>query len=116
MSGSGSGGYAEQVRHRAFQFVAGLVLIFATLTPLVNCFDSWDKGQPPANDTELQVTALFLGAGFVLVLPQLVPWLFDRTVRREQAPTMASDRAAPLAAHASRPVPSVSPPPIPLRI
>lgn len=61
----------EKVSRRILQFAAALVVFFASLTPLANCFDSWDKG-PPADDTELHLSALFVGVGFVLVLPKLL--------------------------------------------
>lgn len=59
---------------RTFQIAVALVLFFGTLTPLANCFDTWDKGPAaaPVNDTELHLTAWVVGAGFVLVMTK---WL-----------------------------------------
>lgn len=99
-----------------FQLVSALVLIFATLTPLINCFDSWDKNQPPINDTELQVTALFIGAGFVLVLPKLVRHLRVPVVRLQQSAQPSFRCVALLSCESLGPEPSVSPPLLPLRI
>lgn len=101
---------------RVFQLVAALVLIFATLTPLINCFDTWDKGQPPANDTELQVTALFIGAGFVLVLPKLVRRFVIPAIRVQLTPRLfCLGISLPCSGWAS-PEQAASPPLIPLRI
>lgn len=101
---------------RLLQCAAFLVLIFATVTPVVNCFDTWDKGQAPANDTELQVTALFIGAGFVLVLPKLVRRFRIAAVRlqRAAAPVVATGEI--VSPYRTRPEPSASPPPVPLRV
>ena len=41
-------GYSKGVSRRIFQFVAASVLFFVTLTPLANCFDTWDKGAAAA--------------------------------------------------------------------
>lgn len=101
---------------RVFQFAAVLVLLFATLTPLANCFDTWDKNPAPANDTEMHVAAWFAGAGMVLVIA--------KTLRPVPVPTR---RAAPMHSHhilarADHSVAGVlpdatdSPPLIPLRI
>lgn len=99
------------------QLVAGLVLIFATLTPLANCFDTWDKNQPPANDTELQVTALVVFAGFALVLPKLVRRFLIRAARILRTAKPRRLIAAALSCSDwVRPEPSASPPPISLRI
>jgi len=104
------------VSRRVFQLVAFLVLIFATLTPLANCFDTWDKGQPPANDTELQVTALFIGVGFVLVLPKLVRHFLISVIRIQLTPRAFRLSAALPCSDWASPEPTASPPLIPLRI
>lgn len=101
---------------RVFQLVAALVLLFATLTPLINCFDTWDKGQPPANDTELQVTAFFIGAGFVLVLPKLVRRLVIPAIRTQLAPRPFRLGLSLFCSDWANPEPAPSPPLIPLRI
>lgn len=101
---------------RAFKLAAGLVLILATLTPLVECFDHWDHNVTPTNDTELSVTAWFVGAGIVLTLAKLLRYV----------PALASSNRVPSelcqASFASRlgadnlPAPTGSPPLISLRI
>jgi hypothetical protein len=103
------------VSRRILHLVAAAVLIVATLTPLANCFDTWDKGQPPVNDTELKVTVLFIGAGFILVLPKLVRRFLITAVCLQTA-RPSSFGVARLCAHWARPEPSASPPCIPLRI
>lgn len=101
---------------RIFQLAVGCVLIFATLTPLANVFDTWDRGQPPANDTELRVAAWFAGAGLVMVVasllrygpaPDRVPWGSHGTT--QPAPVL---RSVP----GELPHPTASPPLVPLRI
>ena len=105
--------YAQGVSRRLFQFAAGVVLIFAILTPLANCFDWWDKNPAPANDTELHLTAWFAGVGFVLALRKLLRHLPAPGVRamRRVCASFAFESADP-----ARPEPNASPPLIPLRI
>lgn len=110
--------YPVSVSKRYLQLLAVVVLLFATLTPLANCFDTWDKGPAaaPANDTELHVTALFVGAGFLLVLPRLVrPFLLIAAMVGK-----ADQPSAPFlhcfSVHRATPAPSASPPATPLRI
>jgi hypothetical protein len=55
--------------------VAGIVLILAALTPLMECFDRWDKNPSPASDTEIHLTAWFVGVGIVLTLAKLVRYV-----------------------------------------
>lgn len=101
---------------RVFQFAAVFVLLFATLTPLANCFDTWDKNPAPANDTEMHLAAWFAGAGIVLVI--------TKTQRVVPAPSRSGRqmRSPRLVARADRnaldglPEPTASPPLIPLRI
>ena len=104
------------VSRRVFQFVAAVVLLFAMLTPLANCFDTWDKNPAPANDTELHLAAWFAGAGLVLVIAKTtrpVPFL-AKTPQRMRVSRAAA--ATDLSAPDLLPEPTASPPPIPLRI
>lgn len=93
-----------------------LVLLFATLTPLANCFDTWDKNPAPANDTEMHLAAWFAGAGIVLVLAKT---LRPVPVQTRRGAPMRSNR---ILARADRgcagvlPESTDSPPLIPLRI
>lgn len=108
-------GYSYNVARCVFQLVAGLVLILATLTPLANCFDSWDKRQPPVNDTEFQLTALYVFAGFAMVLPKFLRKFSNRAI----ALARMLQFSRPVALSCSdwvKPEPSASPPLIPLRI
>ena len=101
---------------RIFQFAAGLVLILVTLTPLAESFDHWDKHVVPANDTELNITAWFVGVGIAVALAKLLRYV----------PTLASSKRRPGLPHASlaclravaaeRPASTASPPLVPLRI
>ena len=95
-----------------------VVLLLATLTPLANCFDTWDKGPAaaPANDTELHLTALFVGAGFVLVLPKLVRRFRIVAGCAGWVATHSASSLGEFTLARSRPAPSASPPAIPLRI
>ncbi len=52
--------------------MASVVLLLAALTPLMECFDHWDKAGPPINDTEIHLTAWFVGVGVVLTLAKVV--------------------------------------------
>ena len=108
--------YSENVARRVFQFVAGLILIFSSLTPLINCFDTWDKRQPPVNDTELRATALVVFAGFLVVLPKLVRRFLIGAVTLPRASAPERLAAALSCSNWVRPEPSASPPLIPLRI
>ena len=65
----------ESVSRRFFHLAAGIVLILATLTPFMECFDRWDKNPSPASDTEIQLTAWFVGAGIVLTLAKLLRYV-----------------------------------------
>jgi hypothetical protein len=62
----------EAVSRRAFKFVSVIVLLLAALTPLFECFDHWDKNPGPSNDTEIHLTAWFVGVGIVLTLAELL--------------------------------------------
>jgi hypothetical protein len=108
-------GYSVGVSRRIFQCVAAMVLFFATLTPLPNCFDTWDK-DPPANDTELHLTALFAGVGFVLVLPKLVRRFLIPEIRAQLTAFPSCLGMALFCSGLARPDPTASPPLTPLRI
>lgn len=103
---------------RTFQIAIALVVFFGILTPLANCFDTWDKGATaaPANDTELHVAALAVGAGFVLVMMKIMRYIpaFAGGVERidffRDVPTISSPVCA------DRSEPTCSPPVIALRI
>ncbi len=60
---------------RLFRLAAGLVLILAALTPLMELADHWDHNVAPVNDTEINVTAWFVGVGVVLALSKLVRYI-----------------------------------------
>ena len=62
----------SSVSKHSFQFVASVVLLLAALTPLMECFDHWDKPGPPINDTEIHLTAWFVGVGVVLTLAKVM--------------------------------------------
>jgi hypothetical protein len=72
------------VSRRLFHFVAGIVVILATLTPLMECFDKWDKSPSPTSDTEIHLTAWFVGVGIVLTLAKLLRYVpkLERAYRR----------------------------------
>ncbi|HUX43219.1 MAG TPA: hypothetical protein VMV57_00575 [Terracidiphilus sp.] len=101
---------------RIFQLVAGLVLIFATLTPLANCFDTWDRYSVPANDTEVHVAAWFACAGFLMAMGKLMRYrpAFAGAARRSGDGMQAERALRPVAE--GRPESTSSPPLIPLRI
>ena len=104
------------VSNRIFQLAAALVLLFATLTPLANCFDTWDKNPAPANDTEMHLAAWFAGAGLVLVIAKTtrivsVPAKTPHRIHLSRAAAPADGRVLDLL-----PESTASPPPIPLRI
>jgi len=104
------------VSRRIFQFVAGVVLILAALTPLTECFDRWDKNPSPASDTEIHLTAWFAGVGIVLTLAKVlqhVPLL--ASVRRCAKQVLPAGQALRLS-NDDRLEPTGSPPLIPLRI
>jgi hypothetical protein len=104
------------VARRIFQFAAGIVLILATLTPLAEYFDHWDKHVVPANDTELNITAWFVGVGIVVTLARLlryVPALASS--KRRPGPSIQSPPLLPAGA-SHRPASTASPPLVPLRI
>jgi hypothetical protein len=99
-----------------FQIVVTIILAAATLTPLVEAFDHWDKNPGPDSDTEIHVTAWFVGLGVALVVARALRYVpalakIGRQVRGSQPCTTFVSRDRP------RFEPDVSPPPlIPLRI
>ncbi len=101
---------------RRFQIVAGIVLILAALTPLMECFDHWDKSPGPANDTEIHLTAWFVGVGIVLTLAKAMRYVpaFTR-IRRRPDEVFRAWQALRVEEN-GRPKPTVSPPVLPLRI
>ncbi len=77
---------------RLFQIVVAIILSAATLTPLLETFDRWDKNPGPDSDTEIHVTAWFVGLGVALVVARAlryVPTLakIGRQVRSSEART-----------------------------
>ncbi len=60
------------MNRRWFQFVILGILAVATITPLLEIFDTWDVIPGPGNDTELGVTALFLGISIAVTIACLI--------------------------------------------
>lgn len=106
------------VSRRIFQIAVALVVFFGTLTPLANCFDTWDKGPAaaPANDTELHLSAWIVGAGFVLVMTKLMRYIpaLRVGVKRIVCPRFIPTLSIP--ALDGYPEPTDSPPLVALRI
>jgi hypothetical protein len=64
------------VSRRFIELAAAIVLILAALTPLMECFDRWDnEALGPDSDTEIHVTAWFVGVGIVLTLAKLLRYI-----------------------------------------
>ncbi len=97
---------------RLFQIVVAIILAAATLTPLLETFDRWDnKNLGPDSDTEIHVTAWFVGLGVALVVARAlryVPTLakIGRQVRSSETRTAFVSWERP------RFEPDVSPPPL----
>jgi hypothetical protein len=106
------------VSKRTFQIAVALVLFFGTLTPLANCFDTWDKGPAaaPVNDTELHLTAWVVGAGFVLVTMKLMRYLPAFTSGVKHIDCFRNIPAFSFPACDGCPEPTSSPPLVALRI
>jgi hypothetical protein len=104
------------VARRLFQLAAGFVLILVTLTPLMECFDHWDKNAVPANDTELNITGWLIGAGIALAMAKLPRYIPTITASQKSSGRPRQAAAALRAVATNRPAPTGSPPPIPLRI
>src|SRR6266851_5640130 len=60
---------------RLFQIVVAIILAAATLTPLLEAFDRWDKNPGPDSDTEIHVTAWFVGLGVALVVARALRYV-----------------------------------------
>lgn len=106
----------ELVSHRNFQLVAGLVILLAALTPLMECFDHWDTKPGPGNDTEIRLTAWFVGVGVVLTLAESLRRIAPLTGTPMKRARQVNLRAV-LRQRENRAVePTGSPPLIPLRI
>lgn len=58
-----------------FKLAIGIVLVLAAVTPMMECFDHWDRNVVPATDTELRVTAVFVCAGLVLAVAKLLRYV-----------------------------------------
>lgn len=101
---------------RIFQLVASVVLIFAALTPLAECFDHWDRNVAPANDTELRVTAWFVCAGFVLTAAKVLKYAPKPDGAMRRAGSLLEVGPATAAPRIERIEPTASPPLVPLRI
>lgn len=101
------------VSKRVVQAVSGLILLLATLAPMAELFDHWDKANGP--DTELRVTIVFVSAGVALTLTHLVrqSGVVDAAVRPLQSRVALRYHSRTSAVQTSAPTAS---PPIPLRI
>lgn len=98
---------------RLLQTVSGLILLLATLAPMAELFDHWDKPNGP--DSEIRVTIVFVSVGVVLTLTHLVRQSggSDDATRPVPAGAAVSYRSRTIAAQTAAPTAS---PPIPLRI
>lgn len=105
-----------KVPRRIGKLVVTVIVLFATLTPLANCFDTWDKNPNPAKDTETHLAAWFAAAGFVLVMAELshLKPPAARPGRGQRAAVSMGARQLP--AESPGPAPTASPPLLPLRI
>lgn len=103
------------MRRPIFQIVVGVVLIFAALTPLLECFDRWDGNVVPATDTELRAAQFFAFAGLALAVLQLA-LVISKHLSAEGPIRSDSAGRAIAAARNPSPEPTSSPPLIPLRI
>jgi|SRR5258708_3590421 hypothetical protein len=96
---------------RLLQIVVAIILAAATLTPLLEAFDRWDKNPGPNSDTEIHVTAWFVGLGVALVVARALRYVprlakIGRKVRVAQSCTAFASWELP------RFEPDVSPPPL----
>jgi hypothetical protein len=91
-------------------------LILAALTPLMESFDRWDNDPGPVSDTEIHLTAWFVGVGIVLTFVKrlrFIPYLASLKERLYQSlPAWAANRTWT----GNELEPTGSPPLIPLRI
>lgn len=102
---------------RIFQLAAGLVLVLATLTPLMELLDHWDKNVVPANDTELRATALVVCAGLVLTVAKLLRYVPTVADSKRYSSELSQAHLEMRLDETGGPAPTGSPPSlIPLRI
>jgi hypothetical protein len=106
----------KPVSRRIFQLAGTLILILATLSPLMECFDRWDTTPGPANDFEIHLTAWFVGVGIVLTLAKLLRRLPALAVSRATHSRSVHSRPALQLTYTQSPAPTGSPPLLPLRI
>jgi hypothetical protein len=104
------------VSKRIFQIAAAVILTFAALTPIAECFDHWDKNVVPANDTELRVTAWFAFAGLVLTTAKLIRHVVSVLSARKRSIGRVELGQGSKQPDWRRVLPTSSPPLIPLRI
>lgn len=105
------------MRNRAFQIAAYVVMVLAALTPLLECFDHWDTKPGPENDTEIHLTAWFVGVGVVLTLATTVRLVASPTGSKMPRRLWRVALRHGIARVAVGVVePTGSPPPLPLRI
>ncbi len=101
---------------RIIQFAACALFLLAAFTPTLECFDRWDRPATPMTDTELRVTAWLAVAGTIAAVIKVLRSTAHLKVDRKgvllQTPAI---RFAVRCASCS-PVPTISPPLIPLRI
>ena len=101
---------------RIFQVFGAIVLVLAALTPLVECFDHWDKNVVPANDTELRATALAVCVGFALTAARLFRLIPVPGVSRSWSKPVLETKRAIARPEAKCVGPTSSPPLVVLRI
>ncbi len=72
-------------------------MILAALTPLMESFDRWDNDPGPVSDTEIHLTAWFVGVGIVLTFVRrlrFIPYLASSNERTYQIlPAWAAERS-----------------------
>jgi hypothetical protein len=106
----------KEVQRRILQFAACAFFLLVAFTPMLECFDRWDKPTTPMTDTELRVTAWLVVAGTVAVVAHLVRSAV-LTVARGEASLHVIPALQLVSWHAPCcEVPTASPPLIPLRI
>lgn len=81
----------------------------------MECFDHWDTKPGPQNDTEIHLTAWFVGVGIVLTLAETLHLVPAPAISKASRRQIAQAPAVP--PRALRAVePTASPPPLTLRI
>ncbi len=101
---------------RLFQVIAGIVLVLAALTPLMESFDRWDSDPGPVSDTEIHLTAWFVGVGIVLTFAKRLRYIPYLASSNERPYQILSTRAAERLYTDDALEPTGSPPLTPLRI